>query len=72
MMEAEGIEESFKEQRSHWLGYMERMDNERGPVKALHLDVDGSKKDRPKKRWKEVVEKDMVDRGLQMKDAQDR
>ena len=51
---------------------MERVDNERGPVQALDLNVDGSKKGRLKKRWRELVEKDMIDRGLKMMDAQDR
>ena len=50
---------------------MERIDEERGPVKALLLEVDGTKKG-PKKRWKEVLECDMTARGLQRLDAQDR
>ena len=58
--------------REKWLGYVERMDEERGPVKALLLKVDGTKKGRPKKRWKEVLECDMTARGLQRLDAQDR
>ena len=55
-----------------WLGHVERMDEERGPVKALLLEVDGTKKGRPKKRWREVLECDMTARGLQRLDAQDR
>ena len=51
---------------------VERMDEERGPVKALLLEVDGTKKGRSKKRWKEVLECDMTARGLQRLDAQDR
>ena len=47
------------------------MDEERGPVKALLLEVDGTKK-RPKKMCKEVLEFDMTARGLQRLDAQDR
>ena len=49
MTKAEGIEELLKEQRLHWLGHAERMDNERRPIKGVHLDVEGSKKGRPKK-----------------------
>ena len=48
------------------------MDEERGPVKALLLEVDGTKKERPKKRWKEVLECDMNVRSLQRLNAQDR
>ena len=48
------------------------MDEERGPVKALLLEVDGTKKGRPKKRWKKVLECDITARGLQRLDAPDR
>ena len=47
------------------------MDEEKSPVKALLLEVDGTKKGRPKMRWKEVLECDMTARGLQRLDAQD-
>ena len=47
------------------------MDEERGPVKALLSEVEGTKKERPKKRWKEVLECDMTARCLQRLDAQD-
>jgi len=46
------------------------MDKERGLIKALYFKVDGSKKDRPKKRWKKVVEWDMHARCLQLTDVQ--
>jgi len=45
---------------------------ERGPAKALQLTLEGSKQGRPKRRWKELVEKDMVDRGLKKTDTKDR
>ena len=51
---------------------MEKIDEERGPVKALLLEVDGIKKGRPKKRLKEVLKCDVTARGLQRLDAQDR
>ena len=66
------LEEFLREKRLRWLRHVERMDEERGPVKALLLEVNGTKKGRPKKRWKEVVECDMTARGLQRLDAQDR
>ena len=47
-----------------WLGHVERMDEKRGPVKALHLEADGTKNEKPKKRWKEVLECDMIARGF--------
>ena len=66
------LEEFLREKRLRWLGHVDRMDEERGPVKTLLLEVDGTKKGRPKKRWKEVLECDMTARGLQRLDAQDR
>ena len=36
----------------------------KGPLKAMHLQGDGSKKGRLRKRWKEVLECDMIARGL--------
>ena len=66
------LEEFLREKRLRWLGHVERMDEGRGPVKALLLKVDWTKKGRPKKRWREVLECDMTARGLQRLDAQDR
>ena len=66
------LEEFLIEKRLRWLGHVERMDEERDPVKVLLLKVDGTKKGRPKKRWREVLECDMTARGLQRLDAQDR
>ena len=42
------------------------------PVKELHLEVDRTKKEGPRKRWKKVLECDVIARGLQKLDAQDR
>ena len=47
------------------------MDDKRAIVKSKELVVEGSKTGRPKKRWKEVVEKDMLVRRLKRTDAQD-
>ena len=66
------LEDFLREKRLRWLGHVERIDEERGPLKALLLEVDGTKKGRPKKRWKEVLESDLTARGLQRWDAQDR
>ena len=45
------LEEFLREKRLQWLEQVETMDEERGPVKALLLEVDGTKKGRLKKRW---------------------
>ena len=44
MTGVERLEVFLREQRLRWLGHVERIDEERGPVKALHLEVDGTKK----------------------------
>ena len=48
------------------------MDDERTPVKAKQLVVDCSKRGRPKKRWKDLIVKNMLARGLKRSSAQDR
>ena len=72
MADVERWEEFLREQRLRWLGHVERMDKERGPVKVLHTEVHGTKKEDRKKIRKEVPECDMTARGLQRLDAQDR
>ena len=47
------------------------MNEERAPVNVKYFVLE-SKKDRPKKGWKEAQEKDMLARGLKRTDAQDR
>ena len=72
MTGVEKIEEFLREQKLRWLGHVEVMDDERAPSKAKEIVVGDSKKGRPKKSWKEVVEKDMLVRRLKRSDAQDR
>jgi len=43
----------------HWFGHMERMDCERPQSVAMNFKTDCSKKGRPKKMWKEVIDVDM-------------
>ena len=46
------LEEFLREKRLRWLGHVERMDEERGPVKPLLLEVDGTKKEDRKRGGK--------------------
>ena len=48
---------------------MEKTDDERAPVNAKIFVVNGSKRGRPKKKWKEIVEKDVLAKGLKSSDA---
>ena len=49
---------------------MERIDNERAPVKTKSFVVNGAKRSRLKKGWKEAIEKYMLARVLEKCDAQ--
>ena len=46
------LEEFLREKWLRWLGHVERMDEESGPVKAVLLEVDETKKGRPKRGGK--------------------
>ena len=48
------------------------MDDERARVIAKNFIADSSKRGRPKKRWKEAIEKGLLIRALKKSDAQDR
>ena len=43
------MKEFLRGQRLRWLGHVERMDENRGPAKALHFQMDGSKKGKTQK-----------------------
>ena len=47
----EEMKEFMRGQRLRRLGHVKRMDENRGPANALHFQMDGSKKERPKNRW---------------------
>ena len=65
------IEEFLREQRLRWLRHVERMDNEREPVKTLHFKMDGSRQTEEEME-RDGQERDMIVRGLQKMVAQDR
>ena len=48
----EKIEGFFREERHQWFEHIEKMEDERAPVKAKSFVVNGSKRGRLKKRWK--------------------
>ena len=50
MTGVESIDKFLREQRLRWLGHVERMEKEKGAVKALQFKMDGTKKGTPKKR----------------------
>jgi hypothetical protein len=50
----------IKGQRISWLGHLERMEEDRMPRKIFTQELEGTRRrGRPRKRWKEEVERDL-------------
>jgi hypothetical protein len=50
----------IKGQRISWLGHLERMEEDRMPKKIFTQELEGTRRrGRPRKRWKEEVERDL-------------
>ena len=50
----------IKGQRINWLGHLERMEEGRMPKKIFTQELEGTRRrGRPRKRWKEEVERDL-------------
>lgn len=50
----------IKINRLRWLGHVQRMEEERVPLKVLNTNPDGNRKPgRPKTRWKDAIESDL-------------
>jgi len=59
MNKGENIVKWIKEQRISWLGHLERMED-RMPKKIFTEELEGTRRrGRPRKRWKEEVERDL-------------
>jgi len=60
MSKGENIVKWIKWQRVSWLGHLERMEEDRLPKKIFTQEMEGSsRRGRPRKRWKEEVERDL-------------
>jgi len=60
MGKGENIVKWIKGQRITWLGHLERMVEDRMPKKIFTQELEGTRrKGRPRKRWKEEVERDL-------------
>ena len=50
----------IKGQRIRWLGHLQKMEEDRMPKKIFTQDMEGTRRrGRPRKRWKEEVERDL-------------
>jgi len=60
MSKGENIVKWIKGQRISWLGQLERMEKDRMPKKIFIQELEGTTRmGRPRKRWKEEVERDI-------------
>jgi len=59
MSKGENIVKWIKRQRISWLGHLERMEEDRMPKKIFTQELDGTRRGRPRKRWKEEAERDL-------------
>jgi len=60
MSQGENIVKLIKGQRISWLGHLERMEEDRMHKKTFTQEQEGTRRSgRPRKRWKEEVERDL-------------
>jgi len=63
MSKGENIVKWIKGHRISWLGHLERMEGDRMPKKIFTQELEGlegtRRRGRPRKRWKEEVERDL-------------
>jgi len=59
MSKEENIVKWIKGQRISWLGHLERMEEDRMNKKIFTQELEGTRRGRPRKRWKEEVERDL-------------
>ena len=59
MNKGENVVKWIKRQRISWLGHLERMEEDRMPKKIFNQELEGMRRGRPRKRWKEEVERDL-------------
>ena len=60
MSKGENMVKFIKGQRITWLGHLERMNEDRMPKKIFTQKLEGTRRrGRPRKRWKEEVERDL-------------
>ena len=60
MSKGENIVKWIKGQRISWLGHLERMEEDRIPKKIFTQELEVTRRrGRPRKRWKEEVERDL-------------
>jgi len=68
MSKGENIVKWIKGQRISWLGHLERMEEDRMPKKIFTQEMEGTRRGRPRKGWKEEVERTLQVLGVRWTD----
>jgi hypothetical protein len=65
MSKGENVVKWIKGYRISWLGHLERIEEDRMPKKIFAQELEGTRRrGRPRKRWKEEVERDLQVMGV--------
>ena len=73
MLAIEDIARVMQRNRLRWVGHIERREESSWLRRIQAMEVDGcGVRGRPRMRWKDVVDKDLKDRGMKKDEAQDR
>jgi hypothetical protein len=73
LTKGENIVKWIKGQRISWLGYLERMEEDRMPKKIFAQELEGTRRrGRPRKGWREEVERDLQVQSEKMEGVGDR
>ena len=62
------ISKKVQERRTRWYGHVMRRDEEYVGKRAMSIEVRGSRRGRPKKRWADCVKDDLREKGLSVYD----
>ena len=67
------LSQKIKESRLMWYGHVERREEDYFWKRVLRMEIPGRRKrERPRRRWMDNIKADMLERGLQREDTQDR
>ena len=66
------IPKKVQERRMRWYGHVMRRDEEYVGKRAMGIEVQGSRRGRPKKSWADCVKDDLREKGLSEEEVYDR
>ena len=67
------VTKKMQERRLQWYGYVMRREEESVCRRVMNMEVPAKKKrGRPRKRWKDTIKEDMLEKNVQVDDTQDR